>query len=194
MKVALIIVDMQNDFMDDGALPVKGARAIIPQVVKTIGHMLAHDAAIITTQDWHPVDHSQLQPNGGPWPVHCIEGSDGADLVTELKQALPADHMYILKGDEKDKDGYSGFEGFAFIDGPGEIPLNDLLHTLGITHVYVCGVATDYCVKATAIDAAKAGYVTAVVTNAIAGVEVNPGDIVAAMKEMTDAGVLSLTF
>lgn len=187
MRTAIIVVDMQNDFMDDGTLPVKGARAIIPAINHAIASLLPHNPLVITTQDWHPLDHSQLQPNGGPWPVHCIQDTHGAELVDGLY--VPFTTLHVFKGFEKDKDGYSGFEGKVL-----NTPLLDVLQDNAIDHVYVCGVATEYCVQATALDARKNGFATSLLTNCIAGVEAKPGDIALAMAAMQIAGVLSISF
>lgn len=187
MRTALVVVDMQNDFMDGGALPVKGSLALIPIINKTIASLLAHNALIITTQDWHTLDHSQLQPNGGLWPVHCIQNSHGAELADGL--ILPPETLSVFKGLDKTADGYSGFEG-AELEEPNA-SLENILKAHNITHVYVCGVATDYCVKATALDAAKLGYQTSLINNCIAGVEEGTTD--AALGDMAKAGVVALT-
>lgn len=176
---ALIIVDMQNDFMDTGTLPVKGALAIIPAINNLLG---AGFDLVVATQDWHPLDHSQLQPNGGQWPVHCIQESHGADIVEEVWKALPEDVVNIYKGDVKDQDGYSGFEGHGAV-----ADLNTILKQNGITDVLVCGVATDYCVRATALDAIRHGFKTTVVLDAIAGVAKDTTE--AALAELEAAGV-----
>lgn len=189
MKTAIIIVDVQNDFVDGGALAVKGGKAIIPHIAKVVDEMKGR-ALIITTQDWHPVDHSQFSPNPDyktTWPVHCVQGSAGAHLVQELLDILPKDTIHAFKGEDKNEDGYSAFESYIFIDGPGDTPLDEVLKTDGITHLYVCGIATDYCVQATVADALLHGYRVTLLTDCIAGVAENTSD--EAISLMAQAGV-----
>lgn len=184
--VGLIIVDVQNDFVEGGALGVNGGLAIIPGIVKLMQE-LGDNALVITTQDWHPANHSQFKDNGGIWPVHCVEGSHGAMLVKELAAALPKDTVRITKGFDADKDGYSGFEGETFIDGFGGLTLEQALKELGVDKVYVCGIATDYCVKATAMDAKKLGLDVHYIQNLSVGV--SPETTEAAEVEMAAAGI-----
>jgi nicotinamidase/pyrazinamidase len=180
MPEAIIIVDVQNDFVEGGALAVKGGRSIIPTIQKLIAELPAE--LVITTQDWHPLDHSQFEPQGGPWPVHCVQGSKGAELVPELQ--LPPDSIHIVKGFFPEQDGYSGFEGH---EKEGLDTLEALLRNNHIELVYVCGIATDYCVKATALDAVKAGLRVVFVENASVGVA--DDTVAAARTEMAQAGI-----
>lgn len=192
MKTVLIVVDMQNDFMDKpgAALPVPGATAIIPLINKTIIE-LQKQVLVLFTQDWHDPNSphfSETPDYQKTWPVHCVAGSQGAALVEELY--LPIEASYVHKG-MGTVDGYSAFEGK--VDHFGElIDLLPFLQARGIENVYVCGVATDYCVKATAVDAAKNGFNTFLISNAVAGV--NPETSDTAIKTMAQSDVTMLQF
>lgn len=132
---------------------------------------------VVATRDWHPADHSSFAAQGGPWPVHCVAGTQGA----QLHPALDRSHIDVIvdKGQAVDTNGYSGFEG---------TDLEALLRERGITQVTVVGLATDYCVKNTALDALRAGFAVTVDTNAVRGVEVEPGDSERALAEVRAAG------
>lgn len=180
-ELAIIVVDVQNDFIEGGALAVAGGKAIIPTINKLLAEV-GQNALVITTQDWHPMDHTQFNIEGGPWPVHCVQNSKGAELADELQ--VPSDHVWIQKGADRTQDGYSAFDGEGKVTG---LTLNEILQTHAIKTVYVCGIATDYCVKATALDAKKNGYDTYVVDNAIAGV--TPTTSAQAICEFRAAGI-----
>jgi nicotinamidase/pyrazinamidase len=136
----------------------------------------------VTTQDWHPQDHCSFADNGGLWPVHCVQDSDGASLHPELKVASGCS---VFKGGSKGFDSYSGFKD----DGGAKTPLETLLRDNYIDEVYVCGLATDYCVKFTALDSIGVGFKTSVVVDACRGVNVNEGDVDKALEEMKEAGI-----
>jgi nicotinamidase/pyrazinamidase len=170
---ALIIVDVQNDFCPGGALAVPQGDEVIP----TINRLLKQSWLSVATMDWHPAEHSSFEPHGGPWPPHCVQGTTGAELHPELD--ADSIQLTITKASHHDKDAYSGFDG------------TDLAHILrekGITRVVVCGIATDYCVKATAHDALEEGFEVVVLEDAIRGVEVNPGDSRRAIEGLRNAG------
>lgn len=178
-KTALIIVDLNNDFMPGGALGVAGGHEVVPiinDLIRDGGY-----AAVVATQDWHVGEH----PSFKQWPAHCVAGTAGAELHADLDQA--AIHAVIRKGFDTDVDSYSGF-----YNEKGESNgLAELLTARGIANVDIVGIATDYCVKATAIDAVtQAGLKARVLLNACRGVEVNPGDIEAAVLAMEAAGVV----
>jgi nicotinamidase/pyrazinamidase len=185
---ALVVVDVQNDFADpEGSLAVTGGAGIIPIVNREIDLATNAGALVIATQDWHPASTPHFAKDGGTWPVHCVAGTLGAELYADL--VLPADAPRVRKG-ANGEDGYSGFT----MRDPGsgdEIPteLDGLLRDEEIKRVVVVGLATDYCVKATALDAARLGYDTAVLTDAVAAVELEPGDGERAVGAMADAGV-----
>jgi nicotinamidase/pyrazinamidase len=185
---ALVVVDVQNDFADPtGSLSVAGGDAIVPTVDGEIGMARANGAIVVATQDWHPASTPHFAKDGGIWPVHCVAGTWGAELHPAL--ALPDDAPRVRKG-ANGEDGYSGFTMRDPIRGE-TIPteLERLLRDAGIDHVVVVGLATDHCVKATALDAARLGFETHVLTDAIAAVDLEPGDGDRALEEMRDAGV-----
>ena len=185
---ALIVVDVQNDFADPaGSLSVRGGDAIVPTINGEIAMATSAGAMVVATQDWHPESTPHFAKDGGIWPVHCVADTWGAELHPEL--AMPKDAPRIHKG-ANGEDGYSGFTMRDPTTGE-EIPteLDRLLRDRGIDHVVVVGLATDYCVSATALDAARLGYDTASLTDAIAAVDLQPGDGDRALQAMRDTGV-----
>jgi nicotinamidase/pyrazinamidase len=185
---ALVIVDVQNDFADPaGGLSVRGGDAVVPAVNTEIEAAAAAGALVVATQDWHPESTPHFAKDGGVWPVHCVGGTWGAELHPEL--ALPPAAPRVRKG-EHGEDGYSGFTMRDPATGE-ERPtaLDGLLRDAGVERVVVVGLATDYCVKATALDAAGLGYATTLLTGAIAAVDLEPGDGERAIEAMRAAGV-----
>jgi len=185
---ALIVVDVQNDFADPaGSLSVKGGDAVIPTINREIAMATSAGALVVATQDWHPESTPHFAKDGGIWPVHCVGGTWGAELHPDL--VIPADAPRIHKG-ANGEDGYSGFTMRDPTSGE-EIPteLDGLLRDRGIDRVVVVGLATDYCVSATALDATRLEYETATLTDAIAAVDLKPGDGDRALQAMQDAGV-----
>jgi nicotinamidase/pyrazinamidase len=186
--VALIVVDVQNDFADpDGSLSVPGAATVVLAANREIAMARGGGAIVIATQDWHPEHTPHFDRDGGPWPVHCVGGTWGAELHPAL--VLPADAPRVRKG-ANGEDGYSGFTMRDPLTGettPTE--LEGLLLGAGVEAVALVGLATDYCVKATALDAVRLGFRTAVLTAAVAAVEVQPGDGERAFEELHAAGV-----
>ena len=185
---ALIVVDVQNDFADPaGGLSVAGGTAVIPTINAEAAAARENGALVVATQDWHPETTPHFQKDGGIWPVHCVAGTWGAELHPDL--SLPAGAARVRKG-SNGEDGYSGFTMRDPTSGE-EIPteLHGLLQERGVRRVFVVGLATDYCVKATALDALRLGYATAVLTDAIAAVDLQPGDGQHALDEMRAAGV-----
>jgi nicotinamidase/pyrazinamidase len=185
---ALIVVDIQNDFADlDGSLSVPGAEEAVAATNREIAAATQAGATVVATQDWHPDRTPHFVTDGGPWPVHCVGGTWGADLSPAL--ALPESAPRVRKG-ANGEDGYSGFTMRDPITGqttPTE--LEGLLRTAGVEVVAVVGLATDYCVKATALDAVRLGFRTVVLTDAVAAVDVQPGDGDRALEELREAGV-----
>ncbi|MBV1829408.1 nicotinamidase [Komagataeibacter sp. AV436] len=155
---ALLIIDMQVDFMPGGELGVAGADGVVP-LINRLSELPF--GLIAATQDWHPSDHVSFDMQGGPWPEHCVAGTKGAALVPDLAQA----HIGVVlrKGMRPDTDSYSAFEDNARTSRTG---LDGLLRGRGINRVFVVGVALDYCVAATARDAVRAGFATVVLTDA----------------------------
>lgn len=171
---ALIVVDMQRDFMPGGALPVPEGDRIIPRCNEYIKAFMERGALIVATRDWHPENHISFKERGGPWPKHCVRGTEGAEFVVEL----PADAVIVSKATEPDKEAYSGFEGTG---------LAEILKKRGVKRVYICGVATEYCVRATALDAVKLGFKVYLLRDAVKGIR--PEDEERALRELEEAGV-----
>jgi nicotinamidase/pyrazinamidase len=185
---ALIVVDVQNDFADPaGSLSVAGGADVIPAIDGEIAKATVAGGLVVFTQDWHPKVTPHFAKDGGPWPVHCVAHTWGAALHPDLVAPEVAPH--VRKG-VNGEDGYSGFTMRHPTTGQ-EIPteLDALLRDGGIERVVIVGLATDYCVKATALDAARLGYRTSLLTDAIAAVEIEPGDGARAIDEMAAAGV-----
>jgi nicotinamidase/pyrazinamidase len=186
-NTALIVVDVQNDFADPtGDLSVSGGERVIPVVNREIDRARAGGAMVVATQDWHPEHTPHFASDGGVWPVHCVGGTWGADLHPSLE--LPLDTPRVRKG-ANGEDGYSGFTMRDPLSG-ATIPteLETLLRAAGVGSVVVVGLATDYCVKATALDAVRLGFRTTVLTDAIASVDLQPGDGDRALDELRAAG------
>ena len=187
-RTALVVVDLQNDFADPaGGLSVAGGAAIVPLVNAHCREATESGALVVATQDWHPESTPHFAKDGGIWPVHCVGGTWGAELHPDFD--LPADAPRVRKG-TNGEDGYSGFtmrDPETGAETPTE--LEPLLRDAGVERVVVCGLATDYCVKATALDAARLGFDTAVLTDAVVAVNLEPGDGNRALDEMREAGV-----
>ena len=175
MSRALVIVDFQNDFCPGGALAVPDGDAIAPRLNDLAGS--GEYDLVVATRDWHPPDHGSFAEHGGPWPVHCVAGTPGAELHHAL-DPTPIDAL-VDKGQARDTEGYSGFEATA---------LAALLRDRGVDHVTVVGLATDYCVKNTALDALREGFSVTVDSTATRGVDVQPGDSERALAEVRTAG------
>ena len=173
MATALLIIDFQNDFTPGGALAVAGG----DQIAEPIKRLAGEVDVVVATRDWHPPNHASFETEGGPWPVHCVRGTDGADFHPALEEVEVA--AVVDVGREPEDEGYSGFE---------KSELATILHDHEVDRVYVCGLATDYCVRASAIDACREGFDVTVVADAIRGVEVEPGDSERALAQMRAAG------
>lgn len=193
---ALIIVDVQNDFCPGGALEVKDGDAVVP----VINRVQQKFDLIVATQDWHPPDHASfasnhpnrtvgelINTNGQPqvlWPDHCVQGSQGAALRADLDQSKIT--RVFQKGQDREVDSYSGFfdNGHQIATG-----LADFLNERGVGQVYICGLATDYCVKYTALDARMLSFETVLIADACKGVNLQGEDVENAIREMQEAGV-----
>ncbi len=171
---ALIVVDVQNDFCAGGALEVNDGDA----VVEPINRLSAKIPFVVATRDWHPPDHQSFAQEGGPWPVHCVRGTHGA----ELHPGLDVTHIdaVVDAGRAPEDEGYSGFE---------RTDLEHLLREHDVDRVHVAGLALDYCVKATALDAKRLGFDTVLHLGATRAVEVEPGDGERSLQELREAGV-----
>jgi nicotinamidase/pyrazinamidase len=191
-STALVVVDVQNDFVHpDGSLFVQGGPEAIGAVNAEIAAARAAGSLVVYTQDWHPPDTPHFVERGGTWPPHCVRDTWGAQLHDDLD--VPDEPVVVRKGTGLE-DGYSGFtvhDLAAGVDQPTE--LDRILREAGAARVVVVGVATDVCVKATALDAVRLGYETLVVPEATAAVELEPGDYERALAEMADAGAVIAT-
>ena len=179
---ALLIVDVQNDFCPGGALPVPHGDRVVPVLNHYIAEASAHGLPIYASRDWHPARTTHFAAFGGEWPVHCVQHSRGACFRSDLR--LPSSTVVVTKGERADHPGYSAFDGYA----EGGANLLSMLQAQHVTHLFVGGLATDYCVKQSVLDARAAGLEVTVLSDAIAGVDVHPGDSARAMAEMRDAG------
>lgn len=193
---ALIVVDVQNDFIPGGALAVPGGDEVIPLV----NRLQTGFELIVATRDWHPHDHGSFAANhpgkragdsielGGLeqtlWPVHCVQNTPGADFAPGLNADRWA--KVVIKGTDASIDSYSGFYDNGHRRATG---LGDYLKHKGVSSVFVAGLATDYCVKFTALDAQTLGFAAHVVRDCCRGVDLNPGDVERAVDEMKAAGV-----
>jgi nicotinamidase/pyrazinamidase len=187
-QTALLVIDVQNDFADpNGSLSVTGGAELIPKVNAEIAMATSAGALVVATQDWHPESTPHFAKDGGTWPVHCVADTWGAELHPDL--AMPDDAPRIRKG-TGGEDGYSGFTMRDPVSGEEKSTgLDAVLRERGVERVVIMGLATDYCVQATVLDAARLGYSTAVLTDACAPVDLQPGDGARAEQAMRDAGV-----
>ncbi|HEX7248060.1 MAG TPA: isochorismatase family protein [Actinomycetota bacterium] len=185
-RTALLVVDVQNDFADPaGSLYVEGGERIVPAVNAEVEKARSHGALVIYTQDWHPEHTPHFQRDGGIWPVHCVQDTVGAAFHPDL---VVADNQVVRKGHDG-RDGYSGFSVRDPISGErGDTLLQELLKAHDIERLVICGLATDYCVVETVLDARMLGYPVEVLGDAVRAVELQPGDGAAAMSRMRDAG------
>jgi nicotinamidase/pyrazinamidase len=189
-RTALVVVDVQNDFADPGgSLAVHGAPNILPIVNGEIASARANGALVVLTQDWHPPSTPHFAKDGGIWPVHCVAGTWGAEIHPDLDATAVAEAPRVRKG-ENGEDGYSGFTMRDPVTGELKpTALQGILRERGIERVVVCGLATDYCVNATAVDAARFGFDAAVLIDACLAVDLQPGDGERAVDAMQSAGV-----
>jgi nicotinamidase/pyrazinamidase len=184
-RAGLLIVDVQNDFCSGGALPVPDGERVVSVLNRYIDDAVAHGAPVYVSRDWHPSATTHFKPYGGPWPAHCIQGTDGARFHRGLRVTATA--IVITKGKSPDSPGYSAFEGCT----PEGRPLLTDLRERGIRHLYVGGLATDYCVKHSVLDALSAGLRVTVLEDAIAGVD--HGDSARALIQMRERGAQVVT-
>lgn len=181
-KAALLIVDLQNDFCPGGALPVAAGDQVIAPLNAAAQLFSAAALPILASRDWHPPQTRHFRDFGGNWPVHCVAGTPGAAFPAALK--LPPETVILSKGIDPALDGYSAFEGIS----PDGTPLAELLTELGVQRLYIGGLATDYCVLATTLEARQRGLAVTVLSDAIAAVELAVGDASAALARMQEAG------
>ncbi|NMG16791.1 isochorismatase family protein [Aromatoleum bremense] len=176
---ALVLVDVQRDFLPGGSLAVPGGDEVVPPLNRLIAGFVRRGLAVIATRDWHPAGHCSFRDRGGPWPPHCVADSPGAAFPPEL--ALPASAAIVSKATAADADAYSGFD---------RTDLDERLRAAGVQRLFVGGLATDYCVLNTVRDGLAKGYAVMLLTDAIRAVEAAPGDGAKAIAQMLRLGAL----
>jgi len=181
-KMALLIVDVQNDFCPGGALPVAQGDQVVEPLNRTAQRFTAFGLPVFASRDWHPPETGHFQEHGGTWPVHCVRDTYGAAFHPKLR--LPKQTVVLSKGLDPQAEGYSAFEG---VTDTGTL-LADLLTENGVDHLCIGGLATDYCVQATVMDALARGLLVTVLADGVAGVDVQPGDSQRALEAMRQAG------
>lgn len=187
LKKALLIVDLQNDFCPRGSLAVAGGDTIIPALNTYAKIFSQKNLPIFVSRDWHPKKTKHFKAYGGTWPPHCVQGTKGAQFHPKFR--LPKHTIILSKGMDPEQEGYSAFDA---VDSSGQ-PLFNLLKIFGVQELYIGGLATDYCVKTTAIDALKQGFSVWFLSDAMKGVDLTPGDSARAIKEMLDCGATQMT-
>jgi len=180
-RSALLIVDVQNDFLPGGALAVPQGDLIIEPLNKYILLFARRSLPVFATRDWHPQGHVSFRERGGPWPAHCVQNTWGAEISSRL--SLPSDARIIDKAFSPERDAYSGFQ---------ETLLDLELRRLGVKRLFIGGLATDYCVKMTVLDSIDLGFETVLLLDAVKGVDVNPGDSEKAVEEMVSKGAIGI--
>jgi nicotinamidase-related amidase len=176
---ALLVVDVQRDFLPGGSLAVAGGDAILGPINACIERFVARGLPVFASRDWHPPNHMSFRAQGGPWPPHCVAGTPGADFPAAL--ALPVSSLVVSKASTSECEAYSAFDG---------TDLHRQLRTLRVHRLFVAGLATDYCVLASVLDARALGYAVVLLRDAIAAVEVEPGEAARALARMTAAGAV----
>jgi nicotinamidase/pyrazinamidase len=176
---ALLIVDVQNDFCPGGALAVPEGDAVVPILNQCIAEAEARRVPIFASRDWHPENHISFRQRGGPWPPHCVKGTPGAAFHPDLR--LPENVEIISKAENPDEDSYSAFGG---------TDLAERLRRAGVKNIWIGGLATDYCVRATALDAIHEGFKVHLISGATRAVNVRPNDGERALEEVRRAGGL----
>ncbi|MBI4436874.1 MAG: bifunctional nicotinamidase/pyrazinamidase [Candidatus Omnitrophica bacterium] len=185
---ALLLVDVQNDFCPGGALPVPEGDRIVPVLNRYIDKFHSTRLPIFASRDWHPPITKHFKAYGGNWPPHCVQGTRGAQFHPHL--ALPKDVEVVSKGMNPEKDSYSSFQAFT-ADGTD---FSTLLKERGIQQLFVGGLATDYCVKQTVLDALREGFGVVLLEDAVRGVDLNSGDSEKALEEMRKSGARRIRF
>ena len=176
---ALLVVDVQNDFCPGGPLAVPEGDRIVPEINRWIELAVERGVPVFASRDWHPKNHVSFKERGGPWPPHCIEGTPGAAFHPGLR--LPPNATVISKAAHPDKDNYSAF---------GDSDLAERLRVTSTKRVWIGGLALDYCVKETAVDARRLGYEVHLIANATRAVNVHRGDGARALKRLENMGVI----
>ena len=175
--LALLVVDVQNDFCPGGSLAVQDGDKVVPVLNRVIDAFSKSDLPIFFTRDWHPRNHVSFRDQGGIWPPHCVQGTPGAEFQPDLK--VPRGTTVISKGDKAGFEAYSGFQG---------TDLEKRLKALGVDEVFIGGLTTDYCVRTSSLDALQAGLAVNVMEDCTRAVNVRPGDGARALAEIQKAG------
>ncbi|MDF2156035.1 nicotinamidase [Vibrio sp. CAU 1672] len=178
---ALILVDVQNDFLPGGSLAVPDGDQVIPVLNSYIKQFSQQQLPVFATRDWHPENHCSFKPNGGIWPVHCVQNSDGAAFASDLH--LPEGTCIISKDDTPTLNSYSGFT---------DTSLTQQLHAKGCRRLFIGGLATDYCVLNTVLDGIKQGFEVVLLEDAVRAVNLNPDDGDKAIDQMKAAGATGI--
>jgi nicotinamidase/pyrazinamidase len=181
-RAALLVVDVQLDFCPGGALPVPLGDHVVPVLNRYLQLFVKSERPIFASRDWHPADSEHFRDNGGSWPVHCVQGTHGADFHPGL--LLPDGAIVLSKGMNRWDDGYSALQG---VTGNGTT-FAMLLRSMKVDRLFVGGLATDYCVKQSVLEALRDGFAVTLLTDAIRGVESQQGDSERAIAEMVEAG------
>ena len=174
---ALLLVDVQVDFLPGGRLPVPGGDRVLEPLNRAIAAFAVRGLPVVATRDWHPVDHCSFTPQGGPWPPHCVAGTPGAAFAPALR--LPPHPLLVSKATTPERESYSDF---------ADTGLAQTLRDAGVGRLVVGGLATDYCVQASVLDACAAGFDVLVLRDGIAAIDATPGDGERALARMRDAG------
>jgi len=180
---ALVVVDLQNDFLPGGALAVPAGDRVVPVLNRYLQLFADRSLPIFATRDWHPANHCSFREQGGPWPPHCVANTPGAAFAPEL--ALPATAVVVSKGTDPQREAYSGFQG---------TDLAQRLRGDGVRRLFVGGLATEFCVLATVNDAIREGFSAFLLLDAIQGLDIQPGDARRCEQEMVDRGAVALRF
>ena len=162
---ALLVVDIQNDFCPGGALGVQESDQIIPVVNKYVQQFLRKQITVFISRDWHPIKTNHFKEFGGPWPTHCVQNTTGGDFHPDFQ--IPESAIILSKGNDPQLDGYSVFDAVDF----NNQPFSEVLKKMAINELFICGIATDYCVRFTALDALKSGFKVNILVDAIKGVD-----------------------
>lgn len=185
---ALLIEDVQNDFCSGGALAVPGGEEVVPVLNRYIDLFRENGLPVFASRDWHPEGSAHFSDFGGIWPVHCVQGTNGAQFHPELR--LPEGVIVLSKGMDPAEDGFSSFEAVSK-EGTSFFKC---LEERGVRHLYIGGLATDYCVKYTVLEALRRGYAVTVLLDAVRGVDLKPGDSKTALREMVQEGAVTANY
>ncbi len=179
---ALVIIDAQNDFFPGGALPVDEGHQIIPVINAWIEASLDEGIPVYASRDWHPINHCSFKEQGGPWPMHCVQESKGAEIHSDIN--LPSDTILVDTAFESSKEAYSAFQGQT----QEGISLDEAMKLSGIKRIWLVGLAQDFCVCETALEGRKKGYTVLLITKGTRPIHEETGED--ALERMQNAGVL----